>query len=418
MGEQACRAGLRIGLVANGWPPEVGGVPHQVELLATELFHAGHRPSVLALSGARDRGPGEAWTEAGYPFPVHRLRADYGRERSLADGLRNPVADGEIRRWVGVTHPDLVHVHHLTGFGLGCLSVLDDLGVPSVLSLHDYWLLCPRGQMWHLDGHACAAVEKDICAACLARTWPHLTPTSADVAQRLHGVRAMLARPAALLTPSRRAAAVFEAWGLDAERLQVIPGAVAHPGTPPGDVGSQGSSGGATRLGVLGSTQTSKGVLFLAEVLAASPELMVELHVHGPLVSDHGNTDGLSRLEALAASDRRIHLHGPYGAADLDRVLAGLDVVAAPALWEETFGLTVREARAAGLPVLVSDRGALAEGLAAGEHLSVLPAGDLATWTRVLGRLRPLGRKADPGVAGAAEFAGAHLEVYGRVLAS
>jgi glycosyltransferase involved in cell wall biosynthesis len=409
-------------------------VPHQVELLAGELCARGHRPSVLALATGDERGSGETWSEEGWPFPVRRLRADYGRETSLGDGVANPAAEIELDRWVREVRPDLVHVHHLTGFGLGCLSLLHRLGVPSVLTLHDYWCLCPRGQMWHVDGHACATVDEETCADCLARTWPHLMPSGggeqrgprgeptatdrAAVAARLDFAHAQLALPAALITPSRRASEVFAACGLDGKRLEVIPGGVARSSSSaPTAPGATDMAGRAPRLGVLGSTQTSKGALFLAEVIAASPELEVELHIHGPRSDDHGDRRGLERLEAIATTDRRVHLRGPYTAAELPGVLASLEAVAAPALWEETFGLTVREARAAGLPVLVSDRGALAEGLTQGDHLTVLPAGDARAWGTALARLRPMACEVDAAVSSAADFAGAHLEVYGRVLA-
>ena len=36
------------------------------------------------------------------------------------------------------------------------LEVLAAAAVPTVLTLHDYWLFCPRGQMFHADEEACA----------------------------------------------------------------------------------------------------------------------------------------------------------------------------------------------------------------------------------------------------------------------
>ena len=45
---------------------------------------------------------------------------------------------------------------------------------------------------------------------------------------------------------------------------------------------------------------------------------------------------------------------------------AGLDVLLAPSLWPESFGLVAREARALGLWVVAGDRGALAEDVTPG----------------------------------------------------
>ena len=74
-----------------------------------------------------------------------------------------------------------------------------------------------------------------------------------------------------------------------------------------------------------------------------------------------------TELKALAAATPTLTVHGPYAREDLPGILAGLDGVAAPSRWEEVFGLSVREARAAGLPVLVSSAGALPEVVGADE---------------------------------------------------
>ena len=94
-----------------------------------------------------------------------------------------------------------------------------------------------------------------------------------------------------------------------------------------------------------------------AVVLADVPGLTLE--VHGPRPSYHGDLSYVQALETLAAEDPRIRLHGPYPLHQRAEVLATLDAVAVPSLWEESFGLSAREARAASLPVLASRIGGL-----------------------------------------------------------
>jgi glycosyltransferase involved in cell wall biosynthesis len=138
---------------------------------------------------------------------------------------------------------------------------------------------------------------------------------------------------------------------------------------------------------VLGSVLPSKGVLELVHALRDAPSAMLALDVHGDLPSYHGDDSYTRAVRDAAARDPRVVLHGPFERSDLPRVLASLDAVAAPALWNEVFGLSVREARAAGLPVLVSDRGGLASAAQDGRAGLVLPASDRAAWTRALERL-------------------------------
>ena len=61
------------------------------------------------------------------------------------------------------------------------------MGRPLVVSLHDYWLLCPRGQMLRNDGVVCEAPLAATCGACLAATWPHLMPSKSGEARGPRG---------------------------------------------------------------------------------------------------------------------------------------------------------------------------------------------------------------------------------------
>ena len=69
-------------------------------------------------------------------------------------------------------------------------------------------------------------------------------------------------------------------------------------------------------------------------------------------------------------------------------MLAALDAVAVPSLWEEGFGLVAREARAVGLPVLATARGGLRE-LAPDPGVTWLDAEDPSGWGAALEGLRP-----------------------------
>ena len=90
--------------------------------------------------------------------------------------------------------------------------------------------------------------------------------------------------------------------------------------------------------------------------------------------SYHGQTGYVDALEVLAEATPNLELMGPFEHGGLARVLAGLDAVAAPSRWQEVFGLTVREARAAGLAVIVSNVGDLPAVTDGGQAGLVMPA--------------------------------------------
>jgi glycosyltransferase involved in cell wall biosynthesis len=140
------------------------------------------------------------------------------------------------------------------------------------------------------------------------------------------------------------------------------------------------------RLGVLGTVLPSKGALELARAVLASRVEGLTLEIHGALPSYHGDGRYVEELCALAAREPAIRVHGPFDHARLAEILAGLDGVAAPSRWNEVYGLTVREARAAGLPVLVSDAGALPGVVEDGAAGLVVPAEDPSAWVAALRR--------------------------------
>ena len=396
--------GLALGFVGQGWYPDVGGVESHTRDLARELGRRAHRVAAFALDTGAGLAPYTTRTQEVEGVAVTRLAYRYHDQRALVDLVESPRAAQVLLRWLEENALDLVHVQHASGLGLSILPALRGAGIPLVMTLHDYWPLCPRGQMLRTDGAVCERAEPGRCAPCLASTWPHLMPSrqgerrgpgGAPVAsdEEAAGVRSehalrCLEAPHRLFTPSEAARQVYLRHGLARERIEVIENGIdveelAREVERRRSVRSERRE---LRLGVLGSVLPSKGALELAHAFreANVPELTLE--IHGNLPSYHGDSSYVEALRALAERDPRIRIHGPYGHEQLAGILAELDGVAAPSRWCEVYGLTVREARAAGLPVLVSSAGALPDVVEWGTAGIVVPAEDRAAWSAALRR--------------------------------
>lgn len=396
---------LALGFVGMGWAPDVGGVESHTHELARELGARGHRVAAFALDFAEGLEPYSTATKEHEGVRVTRLAYRFHDHRALADLLVRPRASAAVVAWARAERLELVHVHHASGHGLALVPALVAAGVPVVMTLHDYWPLCPRGQMLRTDGAVCREAEPARCAPCLAETWPHLMPSRGGEGRGPAGedlggsdVRAAQARARcaldcllatrALFTPSAATRAVFVRAGVPERRIFVVPNGVEVEGLAR-EVARLRAAEPARqelRLGVLGTVLPSKGALELAEALALADVPGLTLEIHGNEPSYHGDRRYVEALRARAARDARVRLHGPYAHDELARILARLDGVAAPSRWNEVFGLTVREARAAGLPVLVSDAGALAEVAEGGAAGLVVAAEDRAAWAAALRR--------------------------------
>lgn len=121
----------------------------------------------------------------------------------------------------------------------------------------------------------------------------------------------------------------------------------------------------------------------------------------------------------------RVHALGPVDLPEKARLLGRADVVLAPQLGGESFGIVVAEAMAAGAAVLASDLPAFTRLLADGARGVLVPRGDVSAWSRALEGLvldpeerRRLGRLAGEGVDHLdwKRVADDLLEVYARAL--
>ncbi|MGK0521848.1 MAG: glycosyltransferase involved in cell wall biosynthesis, partial [Planctomycetota bacterium] len=151
---------MRILLVSHGLPPDsVGGVEQHVSGLAGALVTAGHDVEIFARENGPEREQGlfvPTSTPGANPTVFRVAYRWQGCDSLTAMYTSEPMADAmasflAARKADGITY-DVAHVHHLTGMSVDSLAKLREFGVPTVMTLHDYWLFCPRGQMFHHDG--------------------------------------------------------------------------------------------------------------------------------------------------------------------------------------------------------------------------------------------------------------------------
>jgi glycosyltransferase involved in cell wall biosynthesis len=384
---------MRILLISHGLPPDsVGGVEQHVDGLARALVALGHDVEIWARTGATGAPEGSWHTVATGNPRVHRVHYRWEKVHQLADIYQcGPMAAAlagflATRAGQGVRF-DVAHVHHLTGMGIDSLRALQQAQVPSVLTLHDYWLFCPRGQMFHHREERCETASLSRCGECLAATFPwwlNAQNREAEVARVHAAAVAALAVPDRLVVPSARVIAPFRELGVAADRFVVVENGVDTDRL--GALPPPWPNAGPLQLGYLGTVMPSKGLHVLLAALAQLPRGLVQLRIHGNVVPYHGDLSYGTRCLQQLQPGSGVQYFGPYGLDELPNLLAGIDVLAAPALWHEAFGLTVREALAAARPVLVSQVGGLQDAVV-DEQGYVLPPGDAGAWAGAIARL-------------------------------
>ncbi|HED64855.1 MAG TPA: glycosyltransferase [Planctomycetes bacterium] len=391
---------MRICLVTHGFPPfERTGVENYTAALARELAATGHAVEVftprrdeelpdLALRRDERDGYGVTWIATNQPA------------KSQEEALDLPGVAARFGTYLDRERPEIVHFQHLIKLGTGLVAEARQRGIPTVYTAHDYYPVCHRFTLVRPDMHRCETVgDHELCARCdLALSFLNLKEELGDyqlgvlpgqlrpddqtaLDQLLAGdpepagfsredLEAFVQRRSALdekrlaayrlfdliLSPTRFLRDRLLEGGLERERIEILTygseteGLASLPPVLP-------TEGAPLRIGYLGGLSKHKGVHVLLDAfeLLSAP---CELSIWGDS-SDHVYVSSL-RQRAL---DLGAHWKGPFRRSELPSCLGSVDVVVVPSIWVENFPFVIREALAAGRPVVASDVGAIPESI-------------------------------------------------------
>ena len=311
-----------------------------------------------------------AWlirTELGEEVEVlERDSAALGRRRAALGLLRGGLAPDDVAAAVRRTGARVVHAHNLQpSLGWRALAAARGAGARVVLHLHNYRLVCAVATCF-TRGEDCTRCHgrntlPGVRLNCRGGSRAEAVAYGAGLAL---GQRRLVTSADAFVVPSNSALRRLEQLGMRLQpRAHVIPSVQrsfadrSHAGT------------GEYAL-YAGRLAAEKGV---ADAIAACRL------AHVPLVIAGEGPDG-ARLRAIAASradgaaSAPVRFAGRVEPAELAELRAAAGLAVVPSRYEEILPLAALEAMAAGLPVMASRTGGLAEFVPAqGLH----PAGDV-----------------------------------------
>ncbi len=203
----------------------------------------------------------------------------------------------------------------------------------------------------------------------------HLPISGAIPRRRLLARRALARALHAHVSVGTRCARLIEQMvGLPLHSVGSVPN-----GVPPAQVESVARSGSGPVIGSLGRLTDQKGYERLVRALPGLPE-----QARVVLVGDGPEREALEALAGELGVAERLTITG--WASEARRYLPTFDVFALPSSWEG-MPLGILEAMHAGLPVIASDVGSVAEAVRDGETGYVTAPGDEAMLLERLSRL-------------------------------
>lgn len=407
-------------LLHQYFPRHVGGTEVLAQGLARRFQRQGHSVRIITCHESDVQRPEdfcvERHTVASIPVREVHFNLSVTPHPARCEYANDFTAQAVIEE-LDHFQPDVVHVLHVMKLSGAAVRACTARGYRVVVTLCDYWFLCPRHTLLQPDGSLCAGPDDGLkCVPCVQQLHGFAQPGASDetrdrlaIAERPRYLRDTLLSADRILALSSFQKQKFVENGMPAERIDVI-----EHGVEMGAIASRNVADRhpwLARLGFVGSLVPHKGVHVLLEALKLVPRLPVELRVHGGL---RENDDYSACLRVRAMQDARIRLLGAFQPQELSQLLNDLDLLAAPAQWYDNDPIIVKTALALGLPVLASRLGSLAEMIRPRGDDWLVTAADPRAWADALLRLaaRPAPAFSPVPIKSMDTFAAEMLAVY------
>ena len=337
------------------------------------------------------------------PIPVGLDRGTRFPERDLEE----PDVERLFEAALDEQRPDVLHIQELLGLPSAIIDLAGSRGVPVVMTLQDYFPLCPTLKLYDSHGQVC--MRRDPAAECviccrhaplgtrhiqdmtvafelqragrvlpwardparrtLTTVLPRM-PTGLPIDERAERVEEppaaeaayrrrrevnldRLARIDALVAASTRTTEIYATLGVPRARLRTLHLTAGHVAALEPRVID--SAPRPVRFATLaGAASEEKGCLLLLDAArrleAIAPGAAYTIDVHG-LVNERVR-DALERVPAVRIRRR-------YRPAELDSILEEADVGLVPSLWEEVLANAGLEFIAKGVPVVANALGGM-----------------------------------------------------------
>jgi glycosyltransferase involved in cell wall biosynthesis len=267
--------------------------------------------------------------------------------------------------------PDIVHIGHLNHLSTSVIYEIARRNIPIVYTLHDYWLMCPRGQfiqrnsaeLWALcdgqDNRKCA----EQCYSGYYSGDDNEKNRDSDywtdwIKRRMSHIREIVKCVNYLIAPSKylyhryinefglsKEKMIFLDYGFDLQRLQNRERVTNEPFT----------------FGYIGTHIPAKGIQHLIPAFGLLKG-NCRLRIWGRYRPQ--NTDGLKIIEKMLSTYKQSQINWlpEYSNEDIVRdVFNHVDCIVVPSIWVENSPLVIHEALQLRIPVITANVGGMAE---------------------------------------------------------
>ncbi|MCB1144462.1 MAG: glycosyltransferase [Leptospiraceae bacterium] len=356
---------MKILIIIHGYPPEYNAGSEVYTQTISNALSKNHKIRIFT----REEDPYRRDFELRTEILENGIQIDRVNKRIDKDRFSHPEVDSIFQKILDDFLPDLAHIGHLNHLSTGIPEVLQKNKIPIVYTLHDFWLLCPRGQF--LQGNFgqeefYKVCEKQIDRKCAENCYNHYftgIPNRREedisywegwVRSRMTETRKILDLVDIFLAPSYYLRNRFlESSSIPEEKIEYLDyGFSLNLNEPKKPVKEK-----VFTFGYIGTHIPAKGVNLLIEAFLKI-SLKSKLIIWG-----RNNLHFSNILKQMSKNSKYpIEFRGEYKNSDIfQEVFLNIDCIVVPSIWAENSPLVIHEAQAFSVPVITADTGGMSE---------------------------------------------------------
>jgi glycosyltransferase involved in cell wall biosynthesis len=414
---------MKIVLTIHHFPPNYSaGAEIYTCRLAQWLVRHGHEVEVVCVESIAHVGDGEIEYRHEIYEDVSVWRLYFNLERApdpFRWSFENPAIEDWLAQFLRQVQPDIVHVNSCYLLSAGTIKAVKAQLFPLVVTLHDFWFVCPRITLLKPTGALCR-VPEDVaeCAWCLATErrrfrWPEIVsggaagavaqrmlklpagstllgiqPDADEIAYRRKVLMNALNQADIILSPSEFLRTIFVEQGLDpAKILYSRYGLDTSHWLNPSD--SERESSEDLRVAYIGQLAPHKGVHLLVKAFNRLnfARRQARLKIYGDLNAFPDYVESLRKTANSHVGQAVVEFAGRFDNRQVAGILHQTDVVVVPSLWYENSPITIMEALTTGTPVITTNIGGMPELVKHNVNGLLFAVGDVGDLARQLQRM-------------------------------
>lgn len=275
---------------------------------------------------------------------IFHLNEDYGHMVFTIPEYKKVIRDILIGFKI-----DLVHVHHTLGHTLDIFYEALKYKIPVAITLHDFYYLCPTLNLLDVNLKYCkGTLDEERCLNCLHSK---LGSTEKSLKEWRNEIQKILISVSRIFVPNQTVKEIYcEYYNKINQKISVIEHGVVFQKSAykPKFDGKE-----ALNIAFIGNLNPHKGSIIVQDLILENTDTSIKWHIFGWI--------GDTMLSQLNRDD--LQKHGSYARNELVDLLSThkIHLICILSILPETYCYTLTESIIAGIPVLVTDLGALGE---------------------------------------------------------